>query len=112
MSGPGVLYAVIMLLAIVAAVILQRRSPHRLQITGWQRAGIAFGAFCGAMIGAKLPFVLADWDGLMSGRAWFDNGKTIMFGMVGGYFGVELAKVLLDVRIKTGDSFAVPVAVA
>lgn len=112
MSGPGFVYALIMLLAIVAGVVLQRRSPQRLPITGRQRAAIALGAFCGAMIGAKLPFVLADWDGLMSGRAWFDNGKTIMFGMVGGYFGVELAKVVVDVRQKTGDSFAVPAAVA
>ena len=64
------------------------------------------------MIGAKLPFVLADWQGLLSGRAWFENGKTIVFGLVGGYFGVELAKALLGVRVKTGDSFAVPVAAA
>ena len=64
------------------------------------------------MIGAKLPFVLADWEGLASGRAWFENGKTIVFGLVGGYFGVELAKALLGVRVKTGDSFAVPVAAA
>ena len=64
------------------------------------------------MIGAKLPFVLADWEGLVSGRAWFDNGKTIVFGLVGGYFGVELAKAMLGVRVKTGDSFAVPVAAA
>ena len=50
--------------------------------------------------------------GPVSGRAWFDNGKTIVFGLVGGYFGVELAKALLGVRVKTGDGFAVPVAAA
>jgi phosphatidylglycerol---prolipoprotein diacylglyceryl transferase len=112
MPPPGLTYALIMLTAIIAAVVLQRRSPVKLPLTGWQRAGIALGAFSGAMFGAKLPYLLADWEGLMSGRAWFDNGKTILLGMVGGYFGVELTKVLLDVRIKTGDSFAVPVAVA
>jgi phosphatidylglycerol:prolipoprotein diacylglycerol transferase len=64
------------------------------------------------MVGAKLPFVLSDWDGFLSGAAWFENGKTIVFGLVGGYFGVELAKWSLDIRMKTGDSFAVPVAVA
>ena len=53
-----------------------------------------------------------DWDGLLSGRAWFDSGKTIVFGLVGGYFGVELAKWALQIRLKTGDSFAVPVAAA
>lgn len=112
MGAPGLTYALIMLAAIVAAVVLQRRSSHKLEITGRQRAGIALGAFCGAMLGAKLPFVVVDWEGLLSGRAWFDNGKTIMFGMVGGYFGVELAKAIVGVRRKTGDSFAVPVAVA
>jgi len=64
------------------------------------------------MIGAKLPFVLSDWEGLKSGRAWFDGGKTIVLGLVGGYFGVELAKWSLGIRIKTGDSFAVPVPAA
>lgn len=112
MAAPGIAYALIMLAAIAAAIVLQRRSPAKLPLTGRQRAGIALGAFCGAMLGAKLPYLLLDWDGMLTGRAWFDNGKTILFGMVGGYFGVELAKALLDVRIKTGDSFAVPVAVA
>jgi phosphatidylglycerol:prolipoprotein diacylglycerol transferase len=77
-----------------------------------EKLAIGLGGFCGAMIGAKLPFLLADWEGLMSGAAWFANGKTIMLGLAGGYFGVELAKWLLDIRTKTGDSFAVPVAVA
>jgi phosphatidylglycerol:prolipoprotein diacylglycerol transferase len=83
-----------------------------LGLSGVERLGLGLGAFCGAMIGSKLPFVLADWEGLVSGRGWFDNGKTIVFGLVGGYFGVELAKWSLGVRVKTGDGFAVPVAAA
>jgi phosphatidylglycerol:prolipoprotein diacylglycerol transferase len=63
------------------------------------------------MLGAKLPFVLSDWAGMVSGTAWLSDGKTIMCGIAGGYFGVELAKWTLDVHIKTGDTFAVPVAV-
>jgi phosphatidylglycerol:prolipoprotein diacylglycerol transferase len=58
------------------------------------------------------PIMLLDWDGLLSGRAWFDDGKTILFGLVGGYFGVEAAKWSLGVRVKTGDSLAAPVAAA
>jgi phosphatidylglycerol:prolipoprotein diacylglycerol transferase len=42
--------------------------------------------------------------------AWFADGKTILCGLVGGYFGVEIAKWSLHIRIRTGDSFAVPVA--
>ncbi len=105
-------YPLIMLASVVVAVVLSRRTQSSLGLGGRERLGIGLGAFCGAMIGAKLPFVLADWVGLLSGRAWLENGKTIVFGLVGGYCGVELAKALLGVRVKTGDSFAVPVAAA
>jgi len=106
------MYPALMAAAVATGVVLSRRSQRQLGLTGHERLGIGLGAFCGAMIGAKLPFVLSDWDGLLSGRAWFDGGKTIVFGMVGGYFGVELAKWSMQVRVKTGDSFAVPVAAA
>jgi phosphatidylglycerol---prolipoprotein diacylglyceryl transferase len=105
-------YPLIMIASVTVAVVLSRRGQAALGLSGRERVGVALGAFCGAMIGAKLPFVLSDWDGLLSGRAWLDNGKTIVFGLVGGYFGVELAKALLGIRVKTGDSFAVPVAAA
>ena len=64
------------------------------------------------MLGAKLPFVFSDWDSFLRGAAWFSNGNTILCGLVGGYFGVEAAKWSLGIRVKTGDSFAVPVPVA
>jgi phosphatidylglycerol:prolipoprotein diacylglycerol transferase len=105
-------YPAIMLAAVVAGAWLSRRPQRTLGLDRSQRFGLALGAFCGAMIGAKLPYVMADWEGLVSGRAWFDNGKTILFGLVGGYLGVELAKRVTGVRVKTGDSFAVPVAVS
>src|SRR4051812_20713651 len=108
---PGI-YPALMGLAVAIAILLGRRSQRRLGLSGAERLGIGLGAFCGGMIGAKLPFVLADWPGLLSGRAWFDNGKTIVFGLAGGYFGVELAKAWAGVRAKTGDSFAVPVGAA
>jgi phosphatidylglycerol---prolipoprotein diacylglyceryl transferase len=104
-------YTLIMLAAIVVMSVLLRRWQARLPLVWWQKLGIGIGGFCGAMIGAKLPFVLTDWAGLVSGTAWLSDGKTIMCGLVGGYFGVELAKWTLDIRIKTGDTFAVPVAV-
>jgi phosphatidylglycerol---prolipoprotein diacylglyceryl transferase len=105
-------YTLLMLAAMVVCALLLRRSQARLPLAWWQKLGIGMGAFCGAMLGAKLPFALSDWRGLADGTTWFSDGKTIMCGIVGGYFGVELAKWALDVRVKTGDSFAVPVAVA
>ncbi|MBI5761049.1 MAG: prolipoprotein diacylglyceryl transferase [Planctomycetales bacterium] len=111
-AGIDWMYAGIMLLSIVTGAWLYRRSQPVAQLTMRQRWAVGLGAFCGGMIGAKLPFVLADWDGWLGGRAWLDNGKTIMFGMVGGYFGVEMAKWFSGVKQKTGDSFAIPVAAA
>ena len=98
--------------ALVVGAVLVRRSQRSLGLKPHEKLGIALGLFCGAMIGAKLPFALADWEGLASGRAWFENGKTIVFGLVGGYLGVEVAKAFLGVTVKTGDSYAVAVAVA
>ncbi len=105
-------YPALMLASVATAAALSRGAQSGLGLSRSQRLGIALGAFCGAMIGAKLPFVLSDWEGLKSGRAWFDGGKTIVLGLVGGYFGVELAKHWLGVRVKTGDTFAVPVPAA
>ena len=105
-------YALIMLAAVVCLSLLLRRSQSKLPLDAWQKIGLGIGGFCGAMIGAKLPFVLSDWEGLRSGAAWFADGKTIMCGIVGGYLGVEVAKWALEIRIKTGDTFAVPVAIA
>jgi phosphatidylglycerol:prolipoprotein diacylglycerol transferase len=104
-------YTLVMLAAIVVMSLLLRRWQAKLPLAWWHKLAIGVGGFCGAMIGAKLPFVLSDWTGLVSGTAWLADGKTIMCGIVGGYFGVELAKWSLDIRIKTGDTFAVPVAV-
>jgi phosphatidylglycerol---prolipoprotein diacylglyceryl transferase len=104
-------YTLVMLAAVTVMSLLLRRWQAKLPLLWWQKVGIGVGGFCGAMIGAKLPFVLTDWAGLVSGMAWLSDGKTIMCGIVGGYFGVELAKWTLDIRVKTGDTFAVPVAV-
>ena len=103
-------YPWIMLASVATAVLLRSRTPQPSGLAPRERWGIGLGAFCGAMIGAKLPFALADWEGLLTGRAWAENGKTIVFGMVGGYIGVEVAKAVLGVRAKTGDGFAVPAA--
>jgi prolipoprotein diacylglyceryltransferase len=64
------------------------------------------------MIGAKIPFLFGDLEAFVSGVVWVQNGKTILFGLVGGYLGVELAKWSLEITTKTGDSFAIPVAVS
>ncbi len=103
-------YPLIMAGAIATGLFVSRFTRQKLTLTDAQRLGIAIGAFIGAMLGAKLPFALSDWEELVSGRAWFADGKTILSGLAGGYLGVVVAKWALGVRTRTGDSFAVPVA--
>jgi phosphatidylglycerol:prolipoprotein diacylglycerol transferase len=105
-------YPFLMGCAVAAALLVARLTQRPLPLTRGQRLGVALGAFLGGMLGAKLPFVLLDWDGLVAGTAWLDNGKTILCGLVGGYFGVEAAKWALDIRVRTGDTLAAPVAAA
>ena len=106
------LYPVLIGIALLVCSWGVRRAQRRLPLPWWKKIGIGIGGFCGAMLGAKLPFALAADDGLWSWSAWFAHGKTIMTGLAGGYLGVEAAKWTLDVRTKTGDTFAVPVALA
>jgi len=105
-------YGLCILVAIATGTLLARRTPTPSGLDGAQRIGLAIGGFSGGMLAAKLPFLLDDWQALASGVAWLDNGKTLLLGLVGGYFGVEIAKWALGIRTKTGDSFAVPVAAA
>ncbi|MCC6510377.1 MAG: prolipoprotein diacylglyceryl transferase [Pirellulaceae bacterium] len=105
-------YSLIMLAAIGSGWWLLRGTQSQLHLSPREKVAIALGAFCGAMLGAKLPFALSDWEGLRSGTVWFSNGKTIVCGMVGAYVGVELAKWIYEIKVKTGDTFAVPMAVA
>lgn len=105
-------YPLIMLVAVACGGMIIRRSQRSLPLPTDQRIAIGLAAFCGAMLGAKLPFVLSDWSGLLSGNAWFSNGKTILSGLVGAYAAVELTKWTLNIHTKTGDSFVVGAATA
>jgi prolipoprotein diacylglyceryltransferase len=112
LGRPG--YLVFMLLA-VAAFFLARRlfpPPRPVRLPPTERLALTLAAFVGGTLAAKLPFVRdagADWWDL---AAWVADGKTITTGLVGAYLAVELVKLVLGVRAKTGDGLAVPLAVA
>jgi phosphatidylglycerol---prolipoprotein diacylglyceryl transferase len=100
--------------------------PGLAAVPWWKRVGLVLAAFIGGSLGGKLPFAVSTFVSWLSGSpplnsqtiatefifAWVSDGKTIVCGLIGGYLAVELAKRLLDVRVKTGDSFAVPLALA
>jgi phosphatidylglycerol:prolipoprotein diacylglycerol transferase len=104
-----------MLLALVVFLAARRFVPRPAglaRLPGWKRAALGLAAFVGGSLGAKLPFALRDPRGWLDGSAWLSDGKTIVAGLIGAYLAVEGAKWYLGVRVKTGDTFALPLALA
>lgn len=112
MLGNRIAYAACMLLATVCAAWMLKSSQRPLGLTGRQRVGIAIGGMVGATFAAKLPFILGADPSAGVLAAWMSDGKTILWGLTGGYLGVELSKWSLHIRQSTGDTFVVAVAVA
>jgi len=105
-------YTFFMGLATLTAGWLYRRGESTSRMPPHQAWGIAIGALVGATFAAKLPFLLGGNAGGSVLGAWLGDGKTILWGLAGGYAGVELAKWSLHVQTRTGDRFVVPVAAA
>lgn len=112
MLGSRIAYFACMFLAVVLATTLLRRRQKTLDIPPFQKLGIALGGLVGATLAAKLPFILGVSPNETLISAWLGDGKTILWALAGGYLGVELAKWSFHVTVSTGDSFAVPVALA
>ena len=104
------LYPVVMALAMGTGILLSRRYKSALPLNDIQKLWIGLFAFSGAILGAKLPFLVPGLTGFGDNGGILLSGRTILFGMVGGYFGVELAKWWIGLTVKTGDTFVVPVA--
>src|SRR5438045_499463 len=101
-------YTLFMLLAVAVFLLARRlsRTPPAVAALPWRkRAALGLAAFVGAAFGSKVPFVL-------DGGAWLMDGKTITTGLAGAYLAVELTKWALGIRVKTGDAFALPLALA
>ena len=67
----------------------------------------------GALAGARLLGVLEQAPGLGFHPAQLfkpGGGKTIVGGLLGGWLAVELAKLALHIRSRTGDLYAIPLA--
>lgn len=112
MIGSRLAYTFAMLAAIVVSGFLIRRRTKNSPLTRSQRLVISLCGFIGAVFFAKLPFL---FDGALQHgvwMTWFADGKTILWGLVGGYAGVELGKYALMVQTRTGDDYVVPVAIA
>ena len=104
-------YPIAMLASLIVFALVrswQKDSQVLQSIPQRARIGIALAAFCGSMLGSKLPDALGIVDGKPSGL--FADGKSVTTGLLGGYLAVEIVKRWFGISTKTGDSFALPLA--
>lgn len=110
-------YGLFMALALVAFLMVRRWQPRsptsHPKLSREEQYGLAMAAFVGGMLSAKLPFLLLEGNGWFpGGQVWIADGKTVTTGIAGAYAMVEITKWGMGIRVKTGDSFALPLAVA
>lgn len=103
-------YAALMAASLVTGVAVARLRQRPMPLGRGERLAVAVGALLGGTVGAKLPFLFQDPAALRTGAVWLENGRTVTWGLVGGYLGVEVAKWSMGITVKTGDSFAPAVA--
>lgn len=80
-----------------------------------RRWWVVAAAALGAAIGARVVFLLecpAATLAHLADAAYLLSGKTIVGGLAGGWLAVEAAKRRLAIASRTGDLFAIPLAVA
>jgi phosphatidylglycerol---prolipoprotein diacylglyceryl transferase len=109
---PRLLYAAFMLLAAAVFLVVRWRMPKNPAVAALPRGhrfALAAAGFVGGVFAAKLPFLTG---GDPSDTLWLADGKTITTGLIGAYLAVEATKWALGVTVKTGDSFALPLAAA
>jgi phosphatidylglycerol---prolipoprotein diacylglyceryl transferase len=107
-------YLAFMFLAL-AAFFLARRlfpPPRAPALSRLEKLTLALAAFVGGTLSAKLPFVLTADAAFWDWTAWAADGKTITTGLIGAYLSVEIVKLILGIRAKTGDGLAIPLAIA
>jgi len=76
------------------------------------RLWIILGAAMGALLGSRLVGGMEDFPALWhSQRPWsyFYLNKTVLGGFLGGIWGVELIKILIGEKQKSGDLFVYPI---
>jgi phosphatidylglycerol:prolipoprotein diacylglycerol transferase len=93
-------------------LLARRRQGDFLPTEG--RTWIVVAAILGAALGSKLLFWLEDpartWQHA-GDIAYLVSGKTIVGGLLGGTIAVEWTKARLGIERRTGDLFAIPLAI-
>jgi phosphatidylglycerol---prolipoprotein diacylglyceryl transferase len=113
--SPRLSYTLFMLLALGVFLLARRvqpRPPALVALPRRQRIALGLAAFIGGSLGAKAGYFLANVPSWSLDLAWLADGKTVVTGLAFAYLAVELTKLALGVRVKTGDDLAFPLALA
>jgi phosphatidylglycerol---prolipoprotein diacylglyceryl transferase len=105
MIPAGSIYGLLMLAGIGTSLFLWTRLAR----ADARLPGVYFSGLCGAFLGAKLAYLLAEgWQQLGQPDLWLQwaTGKSIVGALLGGYAGVEIGKWYVGYPATTGDRFA------
>lgn len=112
---PRFAYTLFMVLSLVVFLVARHfvPKPARLATLPWWKRGLlGWAVLVGGALGAKVGYTLTSGGDWFASTTWMTDGKTITTGLVGAYLAVELAKRALDIDVKTGDTYALPLALA
>ena len=110
---PRLAYTLFMVLALAAFLLARRFQPRQTTaLPRRQRTALGLAAFIGGMLGAKAGFLIANLNAWSFDFVWLADGKTVVTGIACAYFAVEMTKLGLGIQVKTGDDYALPLALA
>lgn len=106
-------------LGVALAMLYYRRLRSRTPdpITDDHRMLLLIAAAAGALLGSRMVGALESpelfWSGGGADGAWYYwRSKTIVGGLVGGLFAVEVIKLLVGIRHRSGDLYVYPLLTA
>lgn len=108
-------YTLFMVLALAVFLVVRRLQPPTPglgSLTRTQRLILGWAILVGGALGAKIGFTLSSGGSWLSAPAWMTDGKTVTTGLLGAYLMVELMKLVCHIPVKTGDGYALPLALA
>jgi phosphatidylglycerol---prolipoprotein diacylglyceryl transferase len=79
------------------------------------RIWIIIGAIAGAIVGSRLVGAFESWQNLLKTDhllIYLLGNKSIVGGLLGGLWGVEITKLLIGEKQKSGDLFVYPIIIA
>jgi prolipoprotein diacylglyceryltransferase len=112
---PRVYYTLFMLLALAVFIAVRWLQPKSAPVAAlpWRyRLALGWAVLVGGAFGAKIGYTLASGGDWLESGTWLTDGKTVTTGLIGAYLAVELTKAVLHIHVKTGDSYALPLALA